>query len=194
MAEYAFVTTASFTAPQARLFDALMEVDTWLNGWKAIEDVRRLSDGETDGLGQRFRATVRAVAPYTLTCEVTTTEAQRPHLIEWRVTGDLEGTGRWDLGATPEGTRATYHWTVATTKMWMNLLAPVARPFFEWNHNAIMRSGMQTLARAAGGELVDLGATSEGPRHHRLRALSALALVIGAYRLRRRLRRRTATA
>ena len=44
-------------------------------------------------------------------------------------------------------TVVTYDWLVETTSRWMNLVAPVARPVFRWNHDAVMRSGGRGLAR-----------------------------------------------
>ena len=38
-------------------------------------------------------------------------------------------------------TAVVYEWNVSTTKPWMNLLAPIARPLFAWNHDWVMRNG-----------------------------------------------------
>ncbi len=48
----------------------------------------------------------------------------------------------------------TYEWNVRTTRPWMNLVAPVARPVFRWNHNAVMHSGGQGLADLLGARLL----------------------------------------
>jgi hypothetical protein len=37
----------------------------------------------------------------------------------------------------------------------MNLLAPVARPFFSWNHDVVMGWGGKGLAQQLGVELLD---------------------------------------
>jgi hypothetical protein len=36
----------------------------------------------------------------------------------------------------------------------MNLVAPVARPLFRWNHNAVMHQGGQGLADLLGARLL----------------------------------------
>ena len=41
-----------------------------------------------------------------------------------------------------------------TTRPWMNLLAPVARPFFRWNHNVVMHQGGVGLAGLLGAQLL----------------------------------------
>jgi hypothetical protein len=39
----------------------------------------------------------------------------------------------------------------------MNLLAPVARPIFAWNHDYVMRNGGEGLARLLGAPLLTSG-------------------------------------
>jgi hypothetical protein len=34
-----------------------------------------------------------------------------------------------------------YEWNVRTTERWMNVVAPLARPVFAWNHDCLMRNG-----------------------------------------------------
>jgi hypothetical protein len=45
----------------------------------------------------------------------------------------------------------------------MNALAPVARPFFEWNHDVLMAEGGRGLARHLGAELLDPGPEPRPP-------------------------------
>ena len=75
---------------------------------------------------------------------------EKPHLIEGHAEGELAGIGRWRLfaedGDSPL-TAAVYEWDVSTTRPWMNLVAPIARPIFEWNHDWVMRNGGEGLAR-----------------------------------------------
>jgi hypothetical protein len=46
---------------------------------------------------------------------------------------------------------------VATTRRWMSLLAPVARPVFEWNHDWVMARGGEGIARLLGSRLLGNG-------------------------------------
>jgi hypothetical protein len=41
----------------------------------------------------------------------------------------------------------------------MNLLAPVARPLFKWNHDQIMRQGAEGMARLLNARLLGLTQT-----------------------------------
>jgi hypothetical protein len=79
-----------------------------------------------------------------------TTAVERPQRIEGRASGELEGLGVWTLRADGGWTEVRYDWSVRTTKRWMNLLTPVARPFFAWNHDVVMRWGGEGLARKLG--------------------------------------------
>jgi hypothetical protein len=47
-------------------------------------------------------------------------------------------------------TTVRYKWRVETTRWWMNLLAPIARPVFRWNHDRLMRNGSMGLAGILG--------------------------------------------
>ena len=51
-------------------------------------------------------------------------------------------------------TAVVFEWRVRTTRWWMNLLAPLARPAFRWNHDRLMRAGGRGLAGRLGVELL----------------------------------------
>ena len=82
-----------------------------------------------------------------------TTRIELPDLIEGQADGELAGVGRWRFFAGRQ-TAVTYEWNVHTTRPWMNLLAPVARPIFAWNHNAVMRNGGVGLAKLLDAPLI----------------------------------------
>ena len=66
-----------------------------------------------------------------------------------------EGRGLWRLSTDGSETIVRYDWSVETTKRWMNLLAPIARPLFEWNHNVVMSWGAKGLAERLGARVVE---------------------------------------
>ena len=72
-------------------------------------------------------------------------------------TGELTGTGHWRLYEHAGVTAVTYEWKVRTTKAWMNALAPIAKPIFEYNHNVVMRWGGEGLARRLDCNLLAAG-------------------------------------
>ena len=56
----------------------------------------------------------------------------------------------WAVGNSQTTVRLTtvrYDWKVETTKRWMNLIAPIARPLFSWNHDVVMGWGGEGLAK-----------------------------------------------
>jgi hypothetical protein len=79
-----------------------------------------------------------------------TVRVEPPLLLEGVAIGELQGRGLWRLSSDGDDTIVRYDWNVETTKRWMNLLTPIARPLFEWNHNVVMGWGAQGLAQRLG--------------------------------------------
>ena len=82
------------------------------------------------------------------------TRVERPRLLEGRASGELEGTGLWELSESDGISTITYTWAVRTTQPWMNLFAPIARPIFAWNHDYVMTRGAEGLARLLKAQLI----------------------------------------
>jgi hypothetical protein len=141
MADYSFVTVWLVPAPIERVWDELFDVAAWPQWWKGVTDARELEPGDGDGVGKVFTISWRSFLPYDLTFVTTVTKVEKPHLMEGRAVGELTGTGRWRLFQQGGMTAVTYEWDVRTTKAWMNAVAPLARPVFEWNHDYVMRRG-----------------------------------------------------
>jgi len=95
----------------------------------------------------RYSIAWRSRIPYDLAFEFAVERTERPHQMYGTATGELTGTGHWRLYEEAGVTAVTYEWNVRTSKGWMNALAPVARPVFEYNHNVVMRWGGEGLAR-----------------------------------------------
>jgi uncharacterized protein YndB with AHSA1/START domain len=151
MAAYSFLTTWLLACERERAWDAIYDSEAWPRWWRGVERVVEIVPGDGNGVGQLNRYTWRSKLPYELEFEMRTTRVDRPRLLEGRAEGELTGTGRWRLleQEGPDGavTAVIYEWNVATTKRWMNLLSPLARPVFEWNHDWVMRNGGEGLAR-----------------------------------------------
>jgi hypothetical protein len=71
--------------------------------------------------------------------------------------GELSGVGRWRLYEDDGVTAVLYEWNVSTGKAWMNLIAPLARPIFEWNHDWVMARGGEGIADLLGCRLLASG-------------------------------------
>ena len=160
MPGYSFLTTWCLDAPRERVWDAIWESESWPEWWRGVIRAVKLTDGDTTGVGQVSRYRWRSKLPYNLDFEMTTTRVEKPHLIEGEAEGELAGTGRWRMFAEDAEsplTAVVYEWNVSTTRPWMNLLTPVARPVFEWNHDWVMRNGGEGIARLLGCRLLAAG-------------------------------------
>lgn len=160
MAEYSFLTTWLLEAERERVWDAIYESERWPRWWRGVLEAERLAEGDEAGVGQIGRYVWKSKLPYRLEFQMETTRVQRPHLLEGRASGELAGSGRWRLfeqggeGGAGALTAVLYEWNVQTTRSWMNLLAPIARPVFAINHDYVMRNGGEGIARLLGARLL----------------------------------------
>jgi hypothetical protein len=123
-------------------------VERWPSWWKYVLRVVELEPGAADGVGKRQRVLLRAG------CHRTGSASTRaPPASSRRRAGGRRhrgAGGHRPLGAGPDdgGTLVRYTWDVRTTGWLMNLLAPVARPVFDWNHDQLMREGARAWPAA----------------------------------------------
>lgn len=155
MPEYTLLTTWKLDAPIEAVFDAIIDTEKWTTWWENIERVEVLEPGQSDGIGRTERFTFRTELPYKLRFTARVTRFTQPTLLEGQAQGELEGFGRWTFSRENNLTVVNYLWDVSTTRWWMNLLAPIARPFFVKNHAAVMRKGGISLAAYLHARLVD---------------------------------------
>ena len=151
MAQYEFVTIWNFKAPQQEVWDLIFHSENWPTRWRGVEKVEKLREGDPNHVGAIHRYTWKSRLPYRLVFQMETTRVEPISLIEGRAIGELQGLGRWQLSHDGAVTTVRYDWKVETTKCWMNYLAPVARPFFSWNHNAVMDWGGEGMTRKLAG-------------------------------------------
>ncbi len=163
MARYRFATRMRFGAGIGDVHDAIVDPSGWLGLWSDAVEVRRTIDGDGRGLGRTFDATVRAPLGYRLSATIETVEVDGPtqapdgtsrsHL-RMRSSGQLDGTGTWDLSGGGAGTDVRFVWDVLATARWMELLTPVARPLFERSHGVVVRNAAEAAARHLGAALL----------------------------------------
>lgn len=155
MAEYAFLTTWLLDSPREPVWEAIHDQESWPSWWRGVEvaeEVSRPPGGED--IGTISRMVWRSLLPYRVEFEVTTTRVERPTLLEGEARGGLQGTGRWRFLEQDGVTAAIFEWNVATTVPWMNRLAPLLRPVFEWNHDWVMARGGEGIAALLGCDLL----------------------------------------
>lgn len=169
MLHYEFCTRWVIAAPLQSVWEAIEDPELWPRWWGAVRTAEVLEQGGDGGAGQRVRYAFRSELPYTLSFESVVRDVGSPHTLVADVYGDLEGEGRWDVAEEGGVTVLDCTWNVRTTKPMMNVLAPLLRPVFVWNHHRMMRRGGEGLARRVGASLVrvdtspGLGVADWGP-------------------------------
>jgi uncharacterized protein YndB with AHSA1/START domain len=156
MAEYRFLTTWLLEAERERVWDAIYESERWPEWWRGVLESEKLEEGDESGVGQYGRYVWKSKLPYKLEFFMRTTKVEKPFLLEGNAEGELAGVGRWRLFEQGGVTAAIYEWNVHTTRAWMNLLSPIARPIFAVNHDYVMRNGGRGIAALLGVPLLAL--------------------------------------
>lgn len=151
--EYRLVTVWCIEAPIETVCEAISHSLNWPQWWRNVERVEELAPGDPRGIGSVRRYTWRGRLPYRLTFDIRVVHAERLAVVEGIASGDVEGRGRWTFTTDGRVTHVRLDWQVRTTSAWMNLLAPLARPVFKWNHDGIMRRGGEALARRLNARL-----------------------------------------
>jgi hypothetical protein len=154
MADYAFLTTWLLDSPRLPVWEAIHDQASWPSWWRGVEEAVELRPGDEDGVGSISQMVWKSLLPYRVSFEVTTTRVERPSLMEGHAVGELEGVGRWRLYEQDGVTAVLYEWNVATTRPWMNRMAPLLRPVFEWNHDWVMARGGEGIAGLLGCSLL----------------------------------------
>lgn len=146
MPAYNFVTVWRIKAPIEKVWNEIYHSSEWPTWWRGVENVSEVRPGDETGVGSVHRYTWKSKLPYRLRFDMQTIRVEAPRLLEGIATGELAGRGLWQLSTEGDETIVRYDWSIDTTKRWMNLLAPIARPLFEWNHDVVMSWGAKGLA------------------------------------------------
>ncbi len=154
-ARYHFLSEYVLTSDREAVWATLSAVEQWPAWWrwlKSLDVVREA--GSDDGAGARYLLHTTSPTGYGFSYTTEVAEVDRPRRIDVLSSGDIVGRGRFLLTDAPSGgTEVSYVWLVETPKWWMNLLAPIARRGFTWNHDKLMTDFGRGLAKASGGEL-----------------------------------------
>ncbi len=150
MAEYRLTSTWQIAAPIEQVYRTIRDSGDWPSWWHGVERVVDVEQGADSGIGRVQRHVWKGPLPYRLEFELRVTRVEPQRALEARVHGEVEGVGTWIFDCGSGSTTVRHDWQVRTTRRWMNVLAPVARPLFEWNHAVVMRRGEWGLARRLG--------------------------------------------
>jgi hypothetical protein len=144
MASYRFVTRWRIPASIDDVWVVLDAADRYGEWWPAFVEFRDMTPG-THGVGSRSKHVVKGVLPYSLRYVTVVTHYAPPHEVGYDATGELVGCGRFTVDSDGDETQVTFYWNVRTGGFWMNLLAPVFKPVFVWNHHRVMAQGERGL-------------------------------------------------
>jgi hypothetical protein len=148
MAAYEFVSVWKFDASIEDVGNAIADVMKWPTWWKAVKSVRLLEKGVGEyWLGAVYKHVWSSPLPYAIEFDIEIIDVVPYKRLAGRASGDLIGTGVWTLEEKDGVTTATYEWKVRTSKLWMNLIAPLAKPIFKWAHNKVMDQGERGLKK-----------------------------------------------
>jgi hypothetical protein len=151
---YTLFTAWHIDAPVEKVWAAIYSPQHWPTWWKGAVRVTELETGDDLGVGGLHRYVWRSRLPYTLAFECRVTRVDPMVALEGTASGELEGRGRWRFYRAGSTSVVHYEWQVRTTRAWMRLLSPVARPLFKWNHDVLMREGGLGLSRFLGVRLI----------------------------------------
>lgn len=163
MSSYEFVSVWTIDAPLGAVWAAIKDSEAWPTWWRGVVRVVELKPGDDDGLGAVHRSTWKSALPYKLEFDSEIIRIEELKLIEARAFGELDGSGLWQFSETDSGVSVQYDWLVQTTKPWMNLIAPLAKPVFKWNHDVIMLWGEEGLRKRLAIVSPDRSATIDFP-------------------------------
>ena len=148
MPTYKFITYWKLNTTVEEVWNLISDISKWHEWWHGVLEVKVLKTGNDHNLGASFAHTWRSFIPYKLQFVTEVTEIKPYDCIQATVTGELEGTGRWEFRDDGQGgTTVTYFWFVRTTRLWMNLTAPFLSGLFRWNHDTVMRWGGEGVSK-----------------------------------------------
>jgi hypothetical protein len=186
MADYRLTTRFEILAPITDVWSVLTRPEVWIEGWGDVLDSATIAAHPSSApVGVRHSFRLRAHQLATLRFHTRIVRADAPYLIEWEVTGDVEGTASWELDDLDEITIGRNVWSVRTRSAWLNALAPAARRVYRHRQDDLMRNGLEALATHLGADLLAVHTSSHRPERHRLAGL-ALRVGPGASRADRR--------
>jgi hypothetical protein len=157
LSRYSFLSTWLLETSRAAAWEVLQDPVRWPEWWRGVVRVIELDGGDAQRVGSRYRVAWRSRIPYELEFDFTVRRVDPPCCMEGDAEGDLAGHGRWRLFEQDGVTAVLYEWDVSTTKPWMRLAGPLARPLFESNHDVVMRWGGEGLANRLGAQLLAAG-------------------------------------
>lgn len=147
MQGYTLVTIWHLEAPLERVWEILSHPEKWPAWWPYVEEVKLVEAGNPhNGEGSIHHHVWSTCLPYRLRFQLEALCVKPGRSVKARVSGDLVGLGQCRLRSCGHLTVVRFDWHVHTRRRWMNIVAPLARPVFLWNHQRVMAAGERSLS------------------------------------------------
>lgn len=149
MANSYYIFIDKFIAPCdiQTAYHYIREIEEYPRWWgRVYKNIVKLKDAPPDTPGAKYRITIGGFLPYTLKIENEVTHIDRPHLIRFDASGDLQGKGIWSFREVENGTEITFDWRVAANKKIIRWFSFLLKPLFRANHHYFVikaREGIQ---------------------------------------------------
>jgi len=154
--EYSFITRWKTAAPIHEVWETIRLSLEWPEWWKSFVSVKELAPGDEMGIDSIRRYTLQSPTRYKLTFDLLLTDRVEHKLLKGVASGDLAGEGIWHFQVLDNMTFVECHWNVKTTKAWMNALAFILKPAFQFNHRMVMKKGAKYLEKRLNTPVTDI--------------------------------------
>jgi hypothetical protein len=129
----------AFEVPPEDLWAAMAEVGCFRTWWPWLREL----DATALEPGAVWSAVVQPPLPYRLRFDVHIVEVVTLSSVTARVTGDIEGSARLDIGATPTGSTLHLISELAPTSSVLRTVATLAGPVVRFGHEWVLDTGLR---------------------------------------------------
>jgi hypothetical protein len=157
MVMYHFVDHWFLEAPIKRVWDLLDDINGLHTWWPGVQ-AQILGSEARPQPSTITEWHMKGFLPYVMHFWIIFTKISEPTSREFKVFGDLVGTGSWKFQEIDGGTLNTLTWDVGTTHRFLETLShlPAAKRLMEMNHEYMMQNGeaaaIATLKAPGGGK------------------------------------------
>jgi hypothetical protein len=113
---YRFITHWRVPGRIEDVYDLIANPAEYCRWWSPVYLDTEVACGDEIGVGRRFRLHTKGFLPYTLRWESCVRDANRPHRLEIRATGDFNGRGIWTLLQRGPLVEADFDWKIDSRK------------------------------------------------------------------------------
>jgi hypothetical protein len=144
-APFVFDRAWSFAVPPEHFWTTIADTGRYREWWPWLREF----DGAPLEPGVTTRCVIQAPLPYALDLLITVDDVVPASSVDVRISGDLVGPARLEVGADGEGCSARLRWSLRLEDRWLRRVARVARPAMVWAHDRVVDVGVRRFERVA---------------------------------------------